>query len=409
MFNQLITTFQGFFSRAYWFGSFLPVAVVAGLHLLLLELAFPATANVMQFLEKGFADTASTFTLFFVALVILAYALTPITPLVRGWLDGRLMQDWLHDHLRKERITKRLGAHEALKQLWETYARFASLSSVDNTTLPDAAAQGDKDPVKSDQSTVATARASLETIEQEVARKLLPNLKNAQKAFEDMKHALETNSSRGDTPAAKTLDALHRRLITLLDEATEEAQYRYDRADARTPSAVLRPTRIGDTRQATEAYCETVYKVDFDYLWPRIQMLVLAKTDDFATRLGDAEARLNFAVLTLALMASVPLVWFPVILSFQLSLWLFLGVAVVSPILMLFLREMVVQSQNMLGSLVRVAVDKYRLRVLTEIAHQPMPNTLEEERRLWEALMAVQTKQDAKDFVVLVPHSEAGA
>jgi hypothetical protein len=31
---DIFTTFKGFFSRTFWFGSFLPVAIFAGIHLL---------------------------------------------------------------------------------------------------------------------------------------------------------------------------------------------------------------------------------------------------------------------------------------------------------------------------------------------------------------------------------------
>jgi hypothetical protein len=53
---------------------------------------------------------------------------------------------------------------------------------------------------------------------------------------------------------------------------------------------------------------------------------------------------------------------------------------------MLFLYELVVQSQSVFGEIVRAAIDKYRLNVLTDVMRQSLPASLAAERLLWQRL-----------------------
>jgi hypothetical protein len=146
------------------------------------------------------------------------------------------------------------------------------------------------------------------------------------------------------------------------------------------------PTRVGDARLLAERYSEDTYRVDFNYLWPRIQLLLPKADEGFFQRLQDAQSQVEFSVLALVLALTVPFVWLPVLLFISTTPWLFLVIGLLSPFALLFFYELVVQSQSVFGEVVRVAIDKYRLSVLTEVMRQPMPATLAAERALWARL-----------------------
>ena len=99
MFNQLLAVFQGFLSRAFWFASFLPVLIVSAVHLGIAAIEFPDAVP----LEK-WAGNVTLLALAFVSLVVLAYALAPLIPLFRDFLDGRSLWTSLNNELRRERV-----------------------------------------------------------------------------------------------------------------------------------------------------------------------------------------------------------------------------------------------------------------------------------------------------------------
>src|SRR5689334_21617805 len=102
MLNQILTTFQSFFSRSFWLGSFLPVAICGAFHLLVAKTVFPDLPS-LDALTGASAYTAKV-AVILVALVIAAYALSPLSPIIRGLLDGSLLPSWMHDALRREHV-----------------------------------------------------------------------------------------------------------------------------------------------------------------------------------------------------------------------------------------------------------------------------------------------------------------
>ncbi|WP_027154888.1 hypothetical protein [Mesorhizobium sp. WSM2561] len=390
MFNQILTAFQGFFSRSFWFGSFLPVAVAAAFHLVIAANPFPALVPLRTWLDAGLSDTATMFTIVIAALVVLAYALTPFIPLIRGILDGHLLPDWLHDHLRKRRIPQWRTANEKLEAATSDYGLFTLISTVEIPKFWAAELTGDALGNARDQPTIATALETIENMQNEMRLTRLPKQETARIAAAALIDALTKNASNlppvhPDRANASALARAKSTLISLIDEAMAESAYRIARVASRYHRIDLLPTRVGDARRFAERYSDDTYQVEFNYLWPRIQML-LKDDDAFSVRLSDAQSQVNFSVLALALALTVPLVWLPILLYTSNTPWLFLAIGFLSPPTAFFLYELIVQSQSVFGEIVRVAVDKYRLPVLTEIMRQPLPATLAAERILWERL-----------------------
>src|ERR1700722_7149730 len=91
--------FQGFFTRGFWFGSFLPVVIFAALNLLLAPFAFEAWAD--DIVKDVVSDKWAWGTPMIVVLIVAAYALAPLVPLCRALLDGRRLPDSLFELLRR--------------------------------------------------------------------------------------------------------------------------------------------------------------------------------------------------------------------------------------------------------------------------------------------------------------------
>src|SRR5438876_6403854 len=96
MFNQILAVFQGFFSRAFWFGNFLPVVIAVAAHVLIAALQFPETISPIKWVSGSTAENAALFSVSFASLVVLAYSVAPLIPLFQGILDGKLLWGWLN-------------------------------------------------------------------------------------------------------------------------------------------------------------------------------------------------------------------------------------------------------------------------------------------------------------------------
>jgi hypothetical protein len=392
MFNQILTAFQGFFSRSFWFASFLPVATVAALHLAVAELAFPGLVPVQQWIEAGLGDKAAGFTVVVASLVVLAYALAPFTPLVRDILDGRALPDWLHNLLRQARVADWRRAKARMDAARSTFNQFDLMYRLQVPEIWNAAEKGNGLGKVTDPELIRTASGAVRALQTQMQSSRLPELSIAKEAVGRLIASLEKNASDLDTSVSRELSGAKELLIALIDEARREAEYQRlrirstYRVDLLPTRLDLLPTRVGDARRITERYSEDTYQVDFDYVWTRIQMLLPKEDTEFLKRVGDAQSQVSFSVLALMLMLTVPLVWLPTLLVTATTPWLFLAIGFLSPVLVLFLYELVVQSQSVFGEVVRAAIDKYRIQVLTEVMRQPLPATLAVERLLWRGL-----------------------
>ncbi|MCP4381249.1 MAG: hypothetical protein GY798_07495 [Hyphomicrobiales bacterium] len=406
MFNQILTTFQDFFSRSFWFGKFLPVAVVAAMHVALIDIVFPGTLPVADWIGADAGTALSGFTLLVAILVVLAYALAPMVPLVRELIDGRLLPDWIHFALRRERI---VGWHKGLD------ATRSAMREVDRTrdreivNLRKAREVGIGLETASNTDTIDAAKEKIDRFDRKVRSGRLPKGREAQSACDALAAALSANASElppatkdeEQTSNAKRITKLHAQLIVVLDSAAAESRYRFDRlADFASPLDLdkFQATRVGDARWLSERYAKTAYNVDHDFLWPRLPLAVNTEDKGFPQRLGDAASQIEFSVLAFTLTLTVPVVWLPILVMTQQTPWLFLGIGIATPFVLRFFYEMVVQSQNAFGRTVKGAVDHYRLDLLMKTLHLPMPATLSAERALWHKLQDLEKDGNEVDI-----------
>jgi len=408
MFNTVITQIQGFLSKSFWFVSFLPVMFVAVLHLLLVVLTSNDPGLPPRLL--ALANDLVRLPLIVVGIVVVAYVLTPLVPLIRGILDASLLPLPIHDWLHKEhtvKVREISGKIDAAMDLFNDYGEL-------NAKIQDvwkARNQGVSLNDAPDQNSITAADLAIGKIRKPVENVTIPPIKDANDAFEATLSGLRANSAElklGKTPNQQQKDAyfrsqkiaaLQKELMQLLELTETEAKHRWDNlADRHTMLALTNPqaTRIADARLSVESYSFDVYNIDFDYLWPRL--LACFKTGDgVSERVEALQDQVNFAVLLLALSLTVPLVWIPILVLTGHSIVLYLSVAALSTISIKLLYEFVAQAHVAFAAVVRTAIDFYRHDVLTKLK-QPIPATLSGERMIWRALRTAAQSSAASDL-----------
>jgi hypothetical protein len=103
MFNQALTALGSFFSRAFWLGTFAPVAVTAFAHLLVASQVFPATVKLAEWIVEDPLEKVTVSALALIGLILLSYAISPFTPLLRGYLDGTRLPAFVRGPMRRAR------------------------------------------------------------------------------------------------------------------------------------------------------------------------------------------------------------------------------------------------------------------------------------------------------------------
>jgi len=419
MLSQYISVFQGFFSRAFWFGSFLPAALFAFVHLAIAWLAFGDAVPLVAWLKED-QSKLTLFPAIFVALVVLGYVLSPMVSLFRDLLDGSALPTSWHDVLRDGRtpalrtISDEVDTAEKLLGLCTGYTRR------DWAQIENARQKGDRTNTTSGPDIVAAANA-VATLREGIDSGTFPIASDIEDGHDTLVSVLSVNNSnlRDGTPAA--------RLSTQLNEAREafkdvvgdcaaEAAYqvsalhaRYGRVAFRNPQA----TRMADARFLAESYSLNAYNVDFSYLWPRLQAALpdqgaQGAVDSYNDRLISARARVDFAVLCTVLAVTVPLVWLTLLIWHGSSVLLFLTVGILGPLVAMFFYQLAVESQFEFGEAIKSAIDKYRFNVLSEL-RLSLPPTLRAERELWGELRVVEQIGAATDlFYRHPPPASAG-
>lgn len=413
-FSGLLDTFKGFFSRAFWFSRFLPVALVATTHLMLAIWIIPLDPSAI----KGaiFDATPTSALLWFAAAVILAYAIGPAVSMLGGLLDGSLLPQWCHDELRKSRFEE-----------WERSSRMrdeARRLSSDATLMAGDVSKDLKDTRDTSQVRAITDSIKIETAcfaVKKLESKALGFLKSGfgsepidledfHKAGTLLRAALEVNSADLlNDKCSEKLDDAHVKFDGLLTRLEVETGHRYRAAVARCPlddPTDWQPTRFGDARKVRDRYCIDSYGVGFDFLWPRVRLAITggeADTDQGLPRhVVDGSAQADFSVLLLALALTVPAFWLPSILYWHKSMIAFVATGVLAPVILAILYELAVQSEMAFATVVASAIDRYRLEAFP-LLKLKLPPSRSAEKALWQRLERSGVASNAEDMVYIYP------
>jgi hypothetical protein len=206
-------------------------------------------------------------------------------------------------------------------------------------------------------------------------------------------------------PNGVDADRLYTRTIQLLQDARRDADHRWRTLAVRHRGLALndpQATQIGDARVLVQSYPSNVYGVDFDYVWPRLQ-LVVPKDSPLNERIATAQGQVDFAVLTLSLSLLFSLFWLPLLAVYAASPWPVLLLGAAMPLVVLFFYQLLFESEAAFGEVVKLVIDQHRLDLLTKVLRQPMPATLFAERRLWERLVLAEQPGTGTDLTYRHP------
>lgn len=401
-FTTILDLFKGIFSRAFWFGSFLPLATFAAANLAFMAVVFPGSVVRDQWTDFKEGPLTNA-TLAFVGLVVLAYAISPLLPLFRGIFDGRFLPAWLQEVLLSDR---RAAATRIKARLGEAKDRLTGADLLAQHALRElvAARAVGKAAGAPDPKQAAAAAKAVDALNETMSRGRMPKLDELKAAVAVLKAVLETGHTA-------ELDRVHKSLLDKLQVAARGARSEYETLlardygiDVENPQA----TRIGDARVIVQGYTREMYGVDFAYIWPRMQ-LAIPNDDPLLTRIDMAEGQVNFSVLSLVLSILTAAVWPPLLIAVHASIWPYLAFCLVAPLSIALFYRLLFESQLALGDVVELTIDSARLTLLTTVMRQPMPATLSAERRLWKTLSQSAVSGTGIDLIYRHPPPPSGA
>jgi hypothetical protein len=430
-FNSVYQALRGFFSQGFWFAAFLPVALFAALHLAI-AIAVLGSVSLLgmtiSFQEvKGDSTTAST--LIIVAVIVIAYALQPLVPHFRGLLDGSQLPGWMHQWLRPQRLAQAREMRRNLQQALDDMGVMDDLHKdvhASDGALRTAYRAARQHPGGGNEAAVDTARRALQTL-QDALSQPPPLARLAQAAQQAVIAALQANNpdpvalatARGaaisplDRRIAEATNQVADDLEEQINETTREAIYRHQvlRERNRLVGALDAPraTQIGDARFVAESYAKSVYGVNFDFLWPRLLVAIRdQKSDDpMLSTIEAARAQVDFAVLSVFLTATVPVVWGPIILARGGPAWLFLAIGAATPLALSFFYNLAFEAQLAFGDIAQTAIDRSRFLVL-RMLRQSDPPSRGQERQLWARIASADADGQSTELLyVAAPASAA--
>jgi ElaB/YqjD/DUF883 family membrane-anchored ribosome-binding protein len=395
-FNSAVKAFEGFFSKLFWFGVFLPVALFATLHLGLATLTFNGVWKAVSgpITETGWLAGA------IIGLIVLAFLISPLLPLLRGLLDGSLLPAWLCTRLVKLRVKAVQQRRAALQETLDTAGGINQLAGKKDR-MQAAYTAGAELLEAGNEAVITEAEKAVTAADALLRHAKLPDLATLEAAIAAVEAAfgvnnpdqkklrtLKPNAAPAELELAKRTGAAGDALETVLRNAADEAAGRYEAAKERlrgVPTDVaVQATRMGDARRAAERYAMDAYGVEFAFLRPRLLIHVPKDNSLVAERLTAAQAALDSAVMAVFLACTL-FVWLPLLAVYGHSVPVLLLVAFGAPLLVWGGLGLVVEAQFGLGEAFNLAVDRHRFDVLREL-RQPIPASRSAERALWMRL-----------------------
>jgi hypothetical protein len=398
MLGTIVDKIQSLFSKGFLLGAFFPVLIFAVLNAAIAYFGLFPNFDVfgrLDWLWKQNAAWQSFLTgTVLIAIGILAYLMSTLTDVFRRLLEGRYfanwptLWEWIMARVRQD-VTAKQDALNGALATWTNRRRLSGQFANRLNTAMDA---GNQPGVPGDAALVAAARQrvqALHTLDPAHANYDTP-LVDAVTALEA---ALRANRTQNPAPAqlaiADELDMLYRTITnTEIKRWTQEAQRKYYGAWSNLYDSYvldnLYPSRLGNLRAVAESYSGKTYGVSFEYLWPRLQPVIL-KNKEMSPLVELARANLDFALLMLSLAMITTAIWWVVLPIWGRSPWPFIAVGVIGPAVVAFCYLLVEESQILFGALMQSCVDIFRLDVLP-LMHQPLPDTLSSERQRWQDL-----------------------
>lgn len=417
MFGQVLDKLATWFGRAFLLSRYFPCLLFAVVNAAVAYAAFPGARGLLNGIFSAAAGDKAIYVLALLgAVAIASYAIAPFGQFVTRLLEGAF-------------LPQRLAEVLVLAQAQQLEAQ----TSEEQRLFLDRAALPERDQIVNRLATFREAGAALGTItdtpsidraETTVAmlrskRYLRRRVSSGEliAAIGAVADALRRNCAdvgmlslpvRADNHrAAEKLSNLHTELTDTLvpyanDIAEEKEAVAVDRVERLFARGDLAPTRLGNDAAALRGYCKTRYGIEFDFFWPRFQ-LVLQKNDKLSSAIVGAKIQLDFTIFSLALTVGSTVAWIALLGALSDNVPLMVGVVVLGPLTTAFWLHAVHASHSEFADVVRSAVDIGRFEVLQAL-HLPLPATTAAEKRTWERIARLaMLSDDSMDFTLKHP------
>jgi hypothetical protein len=342
------------------------------------------------------------------ALVVVAYAATPLIPLVHGLLDATLLPQWMHDRLRREHLVEARAARRLVGAATAKLNQIGELNATRSASLQAARNTGNAQNVLPAANVSGQVGKDIDAMCLRFDRGWPPTAEKLAQAAAELAPILAANRTKvpatataEQKAAAAELSSAQTKLMELLKDAESNAAHDLQTLVARNSRIAYdnpQATRMADIRLLSEQYCSKTYGVDFDYIWSRLQFVVPAQsasgnTDSLSDRLATARAQVDFSILSLALSLTVPLVWLPYLAWTGESPVKYLLIAAAAPLLVCLFYFVALESRTAFGDVAIAAADMNRFALLSGL-HLPMPASLADERDMWGDLQRIELIRD---------------
>jgi hypothetical protein len=408
MFENAFAALKGLFSRSFIVSAFLPVFFAVVINALFLALATKGLPGTVTYLgdKLKIADVATAVGIITLIAIPLAFALSPLLVSFRlllegeGWPQAVRLVFIAASRKRGNGLGASAGAADDYAQAYKKILQAAE------TDLPRAATLGNgtgavASPklIEKAEQAIAKFHRAFASLSLVMAKNYQGKAKTALNAFSDARtelaEALTANASNlpDDAPPvdiawATRLSQAFDKFFVLMEEGREgarlEASRRISKRDALLVAKDPRPTRLGNLRAQIEDYCQTVYGVDLDYLWPRLRFAIDHDEEKFEP-VEQAETQLNFALMLLLLVMVSSVGWLFYLLRTSDDPVLLATIGLLVPVLNVAFYLVVVASQRLLIATMKAATDRFRLGLLTAL-RIPAPKSYADERAAWEKL-----------------------
>ena len=402
MFGTVLDKVQALFARSFLLGNFFPALIFAAINTAIASVGIRGVSHfVTTSVVTDGTQSAVITAVVLIAVAVLAYILSPLVPLFRSALDGNFFPEALFEISRKEyviRVKDLLTQRDMIAQHLEENEKRGEEAK---PRLADARLFGNAHPEEINVNALTRAEEALAALRDDVLERSrtyhaagrFPDDRLVTSALLTVESALHSNpselpSTHRNYGLAQSVNRLQMALMTELQRLRDLAYRWLQVVNLELLSSFdvseIKPTRIGNSRAALERYPSVAYSADFDFLWPRLRM-VLGDSKDLSTALDNATAQLDFAVLMTVLSAVTVAVWVPALVAFGTSIWLFIIVGLLGPSMVAFFYLLVDETQKAFGTTVIMVIDATRLKLLTTL-HQPLPSSSAAEKEIWRLM-----------------------
>jgi hypothetical protein len=412
MFGTVVEKLQALLSRSFLLGNFFPALIFSALNFGIIWFGIDGFAKyVVTNWPANATDASTALGGILVAVAILAFILDPWLPVFRLALEGAILPRRVRNSLIAQYTNEFLGLRQAFSGAQVRWVEFKTAREQAEKQLGDARLDNMAVRQSANRTVYEAAVAAFEALNSEISDRQtnasigarLADRPRVDTAITAMAAALrgypmQREAEHFDQEIFDRLNRMQFELLTRLGEQRDIAYLALQAADAASRERFvwgdIRPTPLANSRAAMEQYSRVAYNVDFQFLWPRLRM-VLAKNAEISAAVETATAQLDFAVMVTVLSGLTTASWVVLLPFLGTSVVPFLTVALLGPVVVVFLYRLVDASQQAFGAVAVMAIDGLRFDLLLAL-HLPLPTSFAAEQKAWEGLrFAIDSALDA--------------